>query len=76
MSEWGPDEVSCHDMERFILSCSKGLAEKSNANDQTIQFIHESVWDFLLGEQGLSKLHAALSSNLAGLSHERLKQCC
>ncbi len=60
-------------MERFILSCSKGLAETTKLKAQTVQFIHESVRDFLLGKNGLNKLNLELGF---GLSQDRLKQCC
>ncbi len=61
------------DMERFIVSCSKGLAETTKLKAQTVQFIHESLREFLLGKNGLNKLHLELGS---GLSQDRLKQCC
>ena len=60
-------------MERFILSSSKGLAEATKAKAQTVQFIHESVRDFLLGENGLRKLNVFLD---LGNSHENMKLCC
>ncbi|KAI4117550.1 MAG: hypothetical protein LQ338_007535, partial [Usnochroma carphineum] len=60
-------------MERFILSCSKGLAETTKSKMQTVQFIHESVRDFLLGKHGFNKLKSELGY---GQSHERLKECC
>ena len=67
------EDTTAHDMERFILSCSKGLAETTKRKAQTVQFIHESVRDFLLGKNGLNKLKAELR---LGPSHDRLKQCC
>ena len=76
LTEWDPEEITTMDMEKFILSCSKGLAEVTKTKDQTVQFIHESVRDFLLRRNGLSKLQSDLGSNVAGLSHEQLKQCC
>ncbi|EGX45684.1 hypothetical protein AOL_s00159g4 [Orbilia oligospora ATCC 24927] len=60
-------------MGRFVLSSSKGLAEVTKSADRTVQFIHESVRDFLLKEHGLDELWAALRSPN---SNERLKQCC
>ena len=75
LTEWDPEEITTQDMENFILSCSKGLAEVTKTKDQTVQFIHESVRDFLLQGNGLSKLQFDLGSNVAGLSQERLKQC-
>ncbi|KAL8941011.1 MAG: hypothetical protein Q9216_002491 [Gyalolechia sp. 2 TL-2023] len=68
-----PGAISVEDMERFILSCSKGLAETTKTKEQNVQFIHESVRDFLLGKNGFNKLKSDLEP---GRSHERLKQCC
>ena len=76
LTEWDPEGVTTQDMEKFILSCSKGLAEVTKAKDQTVQFIHESVRDFLLQKNGPIKLQSDLGSDFVGLSHERLKQCC
>ena len=67
------EEITAQDMERFILSCSKGLAETTKLKVQTVQFIHESVRDFLLGKNGFNKLKLELGF---GLSQDRLKQCC
>ena len=67
------EEITTQDMERFILSCSKGLAETTRLKARTVQFIHESVREFLLGKNGFNKLRLELG---CGLSHDRLKQCC
>ena len=67
------EEITTQDMERFILSCSKGLAETTRLKARTVQFIHESVREFLLGKNGFNKLRLELGR---GLSHDRLKQCC
>jgi ankyrin repeat protein len=76
LGEWDPAEVSNQTIDRFILSCSKGLAEMSKAKDQTVQFIHESVRDFFLLRNGLAKLQPDLALNVVGLSQEQLKRCC
>jgi hypothetical protein len=76
LTDWDPDYITTQDIEKFTLSCSKGLAEVTKTKDHTVQFIHESVRDFLLQRDGLSKLQSDLTRNVAGLSHERLKQCC
>ena len=76
LGKWDPAEVSNRTIDKFILSCSKGLAEVSKAKDQTIQFIHESVRDFFLLRNGLAKLQPDLAVNMVGLSQDRLKQCC
>ncbi|KAL2129396.1 hypothetical protein VTI74DRAFT_7840 [Chaetomium olivicolor] len=63
-------------MKRFILDSSKGLAEVTKSENPTVQFIHESVKDFLLKENGLREIWSDLGGNFAAASHERLKQCC
>ena len=73
LSDTNPEEIAAQDMDKFIISCSKGLAETTKLKAQTVQFIHESVRDFLLGKNGLNKLKIELGS---GLSHDRLKECC
>jgi ankyrin repeat protein len=76
LSPWDTEEITEQDMERFVLSSSKGLAETTKSKHQTVQFIHESVRDFLLIGNGLNKLQSHLDSNFPGSSHERLKECC
>ncbi|EIT74045.1 ankyrin repeat protein [Aspergillus oryzae 3.042] len=75
LSAWGPD-ITPAVMDRYILDCSKGLAEVTKGKTQTVQFIHESVNDFLLRENGLMEICPDLGSDFQGQSHERLKQCC
>ena len=76
LTAWISEEITEQDMERFILSSSKGLAKLTKSKNQTVQFIHESVRDFLLKGNGLDRLRSDIRSNFSGLSHERLKQCC
>ncbi len=73
LTPWDPEVVTAQDIDKFILSCSKGLAETTKSKSQTVQFIHESVRDFLLEKNGINKLRSELDF---GRSHERLKQCC
>ena len=76
LSRWDRDEISEDDIKRFILNSSKGLAEFTNGWLPGVQFIHESVKDFLLYENGLGRIWAEFERNFQGQSHERLKQCC
>jgi hypothetical protein len=64
-------------MDRFILVSSKGLAEIQQTS-QTVQFIRESVKDFLLEEDGVASLwpEYADPTFFMTTSHERLKRCC
>ncbi|KKP06492.1 hypothetical protein THAR02_01450 [Trichoderma harzianum] len=74
--EWNRKETTVHDMGRFILNSSKGLAEITKSKNPTVQFIHESVKDYLLKENGLRDIWPDFDTNICGESHERLKQCC
>ncbi|KAF2685037.1 hypothetical protein K458DRAFT_430639 [Lentithecium fluviatile CBS 122367] len=76
VSKWDPDEVTKDAIKLFILDTSKGLTEITTSKNQTVQFIHESVRDFLLKKDGLGDVWPHLKSNLQGQSHEQLKQCC
>ncbi|KAK4945477.1 hypothetical protein LTR10_015373 [Elasticomyces elasticus] len=70
---WDHTEIDQGTIWRFILSSSKGLAEVTTA--RTVQFIHESVRDYLKGN-GRQKLRPDSTSNFEGLSHEQLRDCC
>jgi ankyrin repeat protein len=72
---WDPDEDYAESMDLFILETSKGLAEMTRGKTPTIQFIHESVRDYLR-ETGFAALAPELSDNLLGLTHDYLKRCC
>ncbi|KAH6718065.1 hypothetical protein BKA61DRAFT_475878, partial [Leptodontidium sp. MPI-SDFR-AT-0119] len=75
-SRWDSDEITTDVIKRFILSSSKGLAEITKSKTPIVQFIHESVRDFLLKGNGLRAVWSDLGDNFQGQSHERLKQCC
>jgi ankyrin repeat protein len=74
VSMWESGEITEDVIQRFILDSSKGLAEVTTSHK--VQFIHESVKEFLLKGNGLSNIWPELGSNLRGQSHERLKECC
>ncbi|KAJ4369186.1 hypothetical protein N0V83_006271 [Neocucurbitaria cava] len=75
-SHWDPAEVPKDAIERFILNSSKGLAEVTTFPVPRVQFIHESVKDFLLKKNYLATIWPAYSQNFEGQSHEQLKICC
>ncbi|KAK7179092.1 hypothetical protein DPSP01_014134 [Paraphaeosphaeria sporulosa] len=70
------NEITIDVIKRFILNSSKGLAEITKSRTPKVQFIHESIKDFLLKENGLGNIWPDLRSNFKGRSHERLKHCC
>lgn len=61
---------------RYVISCSKGLAEITKSDKPSVQFIHESVRDFLIKDRGLYELWPQLGLDWKSPSHERLKDCC
>ncbi|BCS21079.1 uncharacterized protein APUU_21511S [Aspergillus puulaauensis] len=63
-------------LEEYVVSASKGLAEVTKSTQPTVQFIHESVRDFLVKDKGLLEFCPGLGVDFEGSSHERLKQCC
>ncbi|KAF3392359.1 Serine/threonine-protein phosphatase 6 regulatory ankyrin repeat subunit B [Talaromyces pinophilus] len=76
LCEWDAEEITQDVMKRFILDSSKGLAETTRSKNPTVQFIHESVVDFLLKKNGFAEIWGDIGTNFRGLSHERLKSCC
>ena len=62
---------------RFLTSTSKGLVEVCHSECQsTVQFIHESVNDFLLRSKRLQTIDSTLAPNISGTCHDRLITCC
>ncbi|KAJ4392780.1 hypothetical protein N0V91_011263, partial [Didymella pomorum] len=76
VAEWDHEEITKDVIKRFVLDSSKGLAEATISKESRVQFIHESVRDFLLKENGLGKIWPEFGINFQDQSHERLKQCC
>ncbi|KEF51944.1 uncharacterized protein A1O9_11934 [Exophiala aquamarina CBS 119918] len=63
-------------LNRYLLNCSRGLTEITKANPPVVQFIHESVRDFLIKKNGLAKRDPTLSENFEGVSNEHLSKAC
>jgi ankyrin repeat protein len=64
-------------IKRFITSTSKGLIEvRKGGIIETVQFIHESVNDFLLRKKRLQTLDPTLEQRAVEASHSRLMACC
>ncbi|TGO80036.1 hypothetical protein BELL_0016g00100 [Botrytis elliptica] len=71
---WDQEDINIDQMKLFVRSSSKGLAEVTKNKASDVQFIHESVRDFLLGryETQLS----GVPGNFVGHGHDTLKNCC
>lgn len=68
-----PDERSCL---RYLLHNSRGLIEQTTGSPTAMQFIHETVREYLLQRGGLTHVEPRLLQNVEGLSHEKLKNGC
>jgi ankyrin repeat protein/nucleoside phosphorylase len=73
---WNREEITTEIMDAFILSCSKGLAQLTKSWSATVQFIHETIRDFFLKEDGMQYIQGTSSQSLLGSGHDSLKQCC
>ncbi|KAK1461968.1 hypothetical protein CCUS01_01558 [Colletotrichum cuscutae] len=75
-----PPRVTSLDEEddaiRCVIGFSKGLAEITKSTKPTVQFIHESVRDYLIKAGGLTELWPDIGFDWELLSHEKLKKCC
>lgn len=71
-------------IRKYILNTSCGLVHATSGKNrqrpwetpQEVQFIHETVREFLLGQDGIMRMTPSLQANFAGQSHEWLKQVC
>jgi ankyrin repeat protein len=68
-------QVTSDILRKFILDSSKGLAQITKSKTPTVQFIHESVRDFLLKEGGIQKL-PFIDKNVEGQGHASLRRIC
>lgn len=76
LAAWDSSHITVDDMENFLVNSSKGLVELTKSKVPTVEFIHESVRDFLLKENGLREIWPELGDDLYSLGHDRLKRCC
>ncbi|ATZ56800.1 hypothetical protein BCIN_14g00350 [Botrytis cinerea B05.10] len=74
MGSWDQDDVNVDQMKLFVRSSSKGLAEVTKNKASDVQFIHESVRDFLLGKY--ESQWSGSSGSFVGHGHDTLKNCC
>ena len=74
-----PDATAIDAGEMFsncVTSSSKGLAEISKSEQPVVQFIHESVRDFLIKDGGLAELWPDFGYDCSLQGHDKLKKCC
>ncbi|KAL6828181.1 ankyrin repeat-containing domain protein [Trichoderma camerunense] len=71
---WDRNDIELDEIKTFVRSYSKGLAEVTRNKAAEVQFIHESVRDFLLSKYESQWSEA--SGNFLGNSHNLLRDCC
>ena len=76
LGAWNRSNDTPEMIKRFITSISKDLIEVRKGKEETVQFIHESVNDFLLRNKRLQTLDPSLEQQAIGGSHDRLMACC
>ncbi|KAK4096006.1 hypothetical protein N658DRAFT_490275 [Parathielavia hyrcaniae] len=75
--QWDQEIVDLDEMKAFVRHSSKGLAGVTRSKTSEVQFIHESVREFLLGKYGAGqRFGVILSGNFEGQSHKVLRDCC
>ncbi|KAL9621311.1 MAG: hypothetical protein Q9160_004202 [Pyrenula sp. 1 TL-2023] len=63
-------------VSRYLLHCSRGLTEVTKTKPPAVQFIHETVREFLTSGSGLKRILSPGVTKTEGTSHERLKTTC
>ncbi|RDW65991.1 hypothetical protein BP6252_09626 [Coleophoma cylindrospora] len=71
---WDQEDIDLNQIKAFVRSSSKGLAEVTRTKASHVQFIHESVRDFLLGKY--EGQWSRVTTNFVGNSHDILKNSC
>ena len=76
LTSWNTDHVNHDDMERYVTGSSRGLVEVAKDRSRTVQFIHQSVREFLLRTEVLVALWPGFHTIAKGLAHHELRTCC
>ncbi|KAK5082321.1 hypothetical protein LTR05_007467 [Lithohypha guttulata] len=71
-----PHSVDTNTVARYLLNCSRGLVEITKAQPPIIQFIHETVRDYLVEKDGIAKVAPDIADNVEGSSHNTIKIAC
>ncbi|KAK6542336.1 hypothetical protein TWF694_006295 [Orbilia ellipsospora] len=78
LRRWDQTVITHQTIDRYITSTSRGLIEvrRFKYKDDEVQFIHQTVTDFLLRNRRLQTLDPTLAPDAVGASHERIVRCC
>ncbi|SCV31952.1 uncharacterized protein FFFS_03060 [Fusarium fujikuroi] len=70
------DSVSSETIENFVISSSKGLAQVTENRQSQVDFVHQSVRDFLVRDSDFQHLWPDLSRSVKVDGHQMLAKCC
>ncbi|KAK3190752.1 hypothetical protein K4F52_003068 [Lecanicillium sp. MT-2017a] len=71
-----PSPDTSESIERSVTSYSKGLVEITKSRRPIVQFIHESVRDFLIKDKGLQMVWAEAALDWESQANEELAKIC
>ena len=71
---WDQEDVGLDQVKTYVRSASKGLAEVTRNKASEVQFIHESVRDYIFGKY--KDQWCGESGNFVGYNHTILRDCC
>lgn len=74
--EWILEDITEGQMHAFLTTSSKGFAECTTGKKPRVQFIHESVRDFLVRDNGMNLICGDVAPSAESVAHEQLKNCC
>lgn len=75
LKEMDPTDLTSEGLAKFVLDCSRGLAELTRGKRPVVHFIHESIREYLRNT-GMKLLDSRMEANMDGRCHERLNRCC
>jgi ankyrin repeat protein len=76
LKAWNQSKITADIIRRRIITSSRGLIETRKVHREIVQFIHESVNDFLLRNRRLETLDPTIKLDAIGASHDCLSTCC
>jgi hypothetical protein len=76
LEAWNRSKITADIIRRRITTSSRGLIKTRKGQGETVQFIHESVNNFLLRNRRLETLDPTLELDAIGISNDCLRACC
>lgn len=73
---WDSTQTTQEVIQRFVVHSTKGLAETTKSKAPKVQFIHESVRDFLLGNHDPGSILHGFRPDHTAATHDQLKNVC